>query len=354
MNARQAAPDREEMLARTEAAKNKLGKDLVILAHFYQQDDIVRFADFIGDSLQLAQAASKKQDAKYIVFSAVSFMAEMARILCLPEQRVFHPEPAALCPLAQMAGLDEVQASWSVLQETGRKIIPVVYVNSRADLKAFCGRNQGLVCTSSNARKAMEYVLSQDAVPFFFPDENLGRNTAHLMGLADDEMFLWDPLDDASDRNTQKLRSTKVILWRGFCYVHTAFKPADVDAVRTLYGKEINVVVHPECTPEVVRLSNFVGSTAFIKSTVEKAPSGSKWAVGTEINFVNRIKRENPDKTVVPLKEWGCREMAKLTGLRLLHVLESLVEGRPVQEVTVEAEVAQYARVALERMLKLT
>jgi quinolinate synthase len=346
--------EKEKILKRIEAAKNRLGKDLVILAHFYQHDDVVRFADFIGDSLQLAHTASKSQDAKYIVFCAVSFMAEMARILCLREQQVFHPEPRARCPLAEMAVIHEVEAAWTVFKETGKKIIPVVYVNSKADLKAFCGRNDGFVCTSSNAQKAMEYVLSQNAVPFFFPDENLGRNTAHLMGIADDEMFLWDPLDGLPNRDAKDLRNTKVILWRGFCYVHVAFKPADVEAVRQAYGADINIIVHPECIPEVVRLSNFVGSTSFIKSTVEKAASGSRWAIGTEINFVNRIKRQNPDKIVVPLKEWGCREMAKLTSLRLLHVLEGLLEGKPLQEVTVDAGVAQYAKIALDRMLEIS
>jgi quinolinate synthase len=343
----------EETRERIEAARKKLGKDLVILAHYYQNIDIVRSADFVGDSLQLAQSASKQVEARYIVFCAVSFMAQMARILCQPHQKVFHPELSAKCPLAEMAVIDDVEKAWKLLTATGRRFIPVVYVNSRADLKAFCGRNGGFVCTSANARKAMEYVLTQDAVPFFFPDENLGRNTAHAMGISDDEMFLWEPYEDISAAGLSGVAGKKVILWRGFCYVHVAFKPSDVEEVRRTHG-DINVIVHPECIPEVVRLSDYVGSTSYIKSTVEAAAPGTKWAIGTEINFVNRLRADHPDKLVIPLKEWGCREMARVTPQKFLAVLENLVEGRAQPEVTVDPEDARHARVALERMLAIT
>jgi quinolinate synthase len=343
----------EEVLKRIETAKNKLGRELLVLAHFYQHDDIVRYSDFIGDSLQLARTASKRQDVKYIVFCAVSFMAEMARILCLPEQRVFHPEPQARCPLAEMATLREIEAAWTMLKKTGEKIIPVVYVNSKADLKAFCGRNNGFVCTSSNAKKAMEYVFSQDAIPFFFPDENLGRNTAYSMGISDEEMFLWEPNGVPSENDVKKVRGMKVVLWKGFCYVHTAFQVSHVEAIKKAYGNGIYIIVHPECSPEVVRLSDYVGSTSFIQDTIAKAPSGSQWAVGTEIHFVDRIRRENPDKLVVPLRQWACREMANVTAPRLLTVLENLVERKPLPEVIVDPEMAEHARTALERMLEI-
>lgn len=349
----ETTPSREEINERIAAAKKKLGKDLIILAHYYQNIDIVRSADFVGDSLQLAQSASKQPDAKYIVFCAVSFMAEMARILCQPGQKVFHPELAAKCPLAEMAVIEDVEKAWKFLSSTGKQFIPVVYVNSRADLKAFCGRNGGFVCTSANAKKAMEYVLSQNAVPFFFPDENLGRNTARSMGIKDDEMFLWEPYQDMSRTNVPEIAGKKVILWRGFCYVHVAFKPSDVEEVKKAYG-DISVIVHPECVPDVVRLSDHVGSTSFIKNIVENAPAGSKWAIGTEINFVNRIKEDNPDKLIVPLKEWGCREMAKVTSFKFLTVLENLIEGKDQPEVSVDAEHAKYAKIALERMLKIS
>ncbi len=339
---------------RIAAARETLGKDLVILAHYYQNINIVRAADFVGDSLQLAQNASRQADAKYIVFCAVSFMAEMARILCQPHQRVFHPELAAKCPLAEMAVINDVEKAWTFLKGTGMRIIPVVYVNSRADLKAFCGKHDGFVCTSANAAKAMNFVLSQGAIPLFFPDENLGRNTAHTMGITDDEMFLWEPYTDIAEKDASFIAGKKVILWRGFCYVHVAFKPSDMADVKKTHGSDIAIIVHPECISEVVQRSDYVGSTSFIKSTVEAAAPGSKWAIGTEINFVNRLKDDHPDKLIVPLKEWGCREMAKVTSLKFLQVLENLVQDKPQPEVTVHPDDAKYAKIALERMLAIT
>jgi len=344
---------RDEINERILSAKKRLGKDLTILAHYYQNIDIVRAADFVGDSLQLAQSASKQDDAKYIVFCAVSFMAEMARILCRHDQRVFHPNLEAKCPLAEMAVIDDVEKAWEILQGTGGTFMPVVYVNSRADLKAFCGKNGGFVCTSANAKKVMEYVLSQNAVPFFFPDENLGRNTAHSMGITDEEMFLWEPYQDMPETCASHAAGKKVVLWRGFCYVHVAFRPSDVEEIRRTHG-DINIIVHPECTPDVVNLSDYTGSTSFIKNTIEGAPAGSKWAIGTEINFVKRIKADNPDKLIVPLKEWECREMAKVTVLKFLDVLEKLVQGEKQPEVAVDTEIAEYATIALERMLRIS
>lgn len=344
----------DQINERISAAKKALGKDLIILAHYYQNINIVRSADFVGDSLQLAQSASRQADAKYIIFCAVSFMAEMARVLCRPHQKVFHPELAAKCPLAEMAVIGDVEKAWEFLKGTGRRIIPVVYVNSRADLKAFCGKHDGFVCTSANAGAAMDFVLSQGAIPLFFPDENLGRNTAHTMGITDDEVFLWEPYTDLSAKDISVISGKKVILWRGFCYVHVAFRPSDIDDVRNTHGSDINIIVHPECISEVVQRSDYVGSTSFIKSTVEAAAPGSKWAIGTEINFVNRLKDDNPDKLVVPLKEWGCREMAKVTPLKFLGVLEALVQGKPQAEVLVAPDDAKCAKIALERMLSIT
>jgi quinolinate synthase len=253
-----------------------------------------------------------------------------------------------------MAAIHEVEAAWEMLKKTGKKIIPVVYVNSRADLKAFCGRNNGFVCTSSNAKKAMEYVFSQEAMPFFFPDENLGRNTAHSMGIDDEEMFLWEPDKAPSEKDVKKVRDMKVVLWKGFCYVHTAFQTSHVEAIRKAYGNGMQIIVHPECTPSVVQLSDYVGSTSFIKDTIAKAPSGSQWAIGTEIHFVDRIRRDNPDKLIVPLRDWACREMGKVTAVKLLAVLEDLVEGKQPPGVTVDPETAEYARIALDRMLEIS
>ena len=344
----------QEINGRIAAVRKRLGKDLVILAHYYQNINIVRAADFVGDSLQLAQSASRQTDAKYIVFCAVSFMAEMARMLCQPHQKVFHPDLAAKCPLAEMAVISDVERALEFLKGTGRRVIPVVYVNSRADLKAFCGKNGGFVCTSANAGKAMDFVLSQGAVPLFFPDENLGRNTAHTLGIKDDEMFLWEPYTDMPKTDPSPIAGKKVILWRGFCYVHVAFKPSDIDDVKRTHGNDIKIIVHPECVPAVVQRSDYVGSTSFIKSTVEAAPPGSRWAIGTEINFVNRLRDDHPDKLIVPLKEWGCREMARVTPLRFLEVLENIVNGKPQPEVAVDPDHAKYAKIALERMLAIT
>jgi quinolinate synthase len=341
-----------DVLERIKSAKERLGKNLVILAHYYQHHDIVKAADFIGDSLQLAQIASGQKDARYIVFCAVSFMAETARILCSPDQEVFHPEPDSKCPLAEMANIDDVEKAWAAIQKTGRKTIPVVYVNSNADLKAFCGKNDGLACTSSNAKKVMEHILSENMVPFFFPDENLGRNTAHRMGISDSDMFLWDSYANNKDRDTISMQNARVFLWRGFCIIHTMFLPSDVERVRKEHDN-IKVVVHPECTPDVVDISDFAGSTSFIKDIVEQSDVGSKWAIGTEINFVNSIKAANPDKFVIPLKTSGCREMAKVTPEKLLYVLEGLVEGTPLRPVFVDTLYAEHARTALKRMLEI-
>jgi quinolinate synthase len=340
-----------DILERIKTAKERLGKDLVILAHYYQHHDIINVADFIGDSLQLAQIASKQKDARYIVFCAVSFMAETARILCNPGQEVLHPEPDARCPLAEMANIDDVEKAWTFIKKTGKKIVPVVYVNSNADLKAFCGKNNGLACTSSNAKKVMEHILSDNKVPFFFPDENLGRNTAHTMGINDREMYLWDPHANDRDRQTS-LEETRVFLWRGFCIIHTMFSSYDVERVRKEHDG-IKIVVHPECIPEVVDISDFTGSTSFIKDIVENSEAGSKWAIGTEINFVNSIKAANPDKFVIPLKISGCREMAKVTPEKLLRVLENLVEGTTLHKVFVDPSYSENAQTALKRMLEI-
>jgi quinolinate synthase len=341
-----------DVLERIKVAKEKLGKDLVILAHYYQHHDIVSVADFIGDSLQLAQTASKQKDARYIVFCAVSFMAESARILCNQDQEVFHPEPDAKCPLAEMANIDDVEKAWAAIQKTGNKIIPVVYVNSNADLKAFCGRNGGLACTSSNAKKVMDHILSENGIPFFFPDENLGRNTAHAMGINDSEVYLWDPYANCGDVQAESLEKARVFLWRGFCIIHTVFSTSDVERIKKEHDG-IKVVVHPECIPEVVDISDFNGSTSFIKDVVEHSEAGSKWAIGTEINFVNSIKAANPDKLVIPLKTSGCREMAKVTPEKLLYVLEGLIEGKPLDRVSVDESYIELARTALKRMLEI-
>jgi quinolinate synthase len=340
------------ILERIARAKERLGKDLLLLAHFYQHDDIVRYADFVGDSLQLAEKAAGNQDARYIVFCSVSFMAETARILCRPEQEVLHPEPLARCPLANMASIDQVETAWKALTSLSRKIIPVVYVNSNADLKAFCARHGGIVCTSANVKRIFSHVLAQGASLFFFPDENMGRNVSRDLGLKEEEMFLWDP-DKGIDRTGPGApEHALVFLWEGFCIVHRVMGASDVERLRKEH-EGITVIVHPECTPEVYGQADLSGSTNFIKATVDKAPEGSKWAIGTEWNFVNRIKKENPGKLIIPLREERCKEMAKVTPEKLLNVLEGLVEGGLPGRVVVDEAVAREARIALARMLEI-
>jgi quinolinate synthase len=340
------------VLRRIGAAKEKLGKDLILLAHFYQGDDIVRFADFVGDSLQLADKASRHREARFIVFCAVSFMAETARILCAPEQEVLHPQPTSRCPLADMADLAQVEAAWAELSRLNKAIVPVVYVNSNADLKAFCARNNGMVCTSANVRRIFEHVLSQDRSLFFFPDENMGRNICRDMGLPRKGLYLWDPDKAMAGTEYGTAERAKVFLWEGFCIVHRVMGRRDIEKVRQDH-KGIKVIVHPECTPEVYDGADFAGSTSFIKNKVETSEPGSKWAIGTEWNFVNRIRTENPDKLVIPLREERCKEMAKVTPERLLWVLEGLAEGQLRNRVTVDEKVAGEARIALKRMLEI-
>ncbi|MGQ9618770.1 MAG: quinolinate synthase NadA [Candidatus Aminicenantia bacterium] len=340
-----------EILNKIKDVREKLGDKLIILAHFYQSENIVRFADFVGDSLQLAQEASKRKDVPYIVFCSVSFMAEMARILCSPEQEVLHPAPDAKCPLAEMAKINDVEKAWGKLSRLKEEIIPVVYVNSTAELKAFCGRNGGAVCTSSNAKKVFEWALNKGGKIFFFPDENLGRNTAHSLGIEEKDVITWDPRN--GKQKVENLKNKKVILWKGFCYVHTEFLPFLVERLKGS-NNELKVIVHPECFPEVCKLSDFVGSTSFIKRIVENSPSGSKWAIGTEWNLVRRLQINNPDKYIIPLTESICCQMAKVTPEKLLHVLEGLLIGELRGRVLVEEKVATDARIALQRMLEIS
>lgn len=340
---------KKEVLEKIGYIKEKLGKNLLILAHFYQSEDIVRFADFVGDSLQLAQEASRRKEVPYIVFCSVSFMAEMARILCKPEQEVLHPAPEAKCPLAEMAKMKDVEKAWKKLSGLKKEIIPIVYVNSTAELKAFCGRNGGAVCTSSNAKKVFEWVFAKGATLLFFPDENLGRNISHSLGIKDEEISTWNQKENSKLEN---FKNSKVILWKGFCYVHTEFLPFIVDKLKNS-NDGLKVIVHPECFPEVSALSDYVGSTSFIKKTVEESPSGSKWAIGTEWNLVRRLQINNPDKMIIPITESRCCQMAKVNPEKLLNVLEGLLIGELRGRVIVPENIAEGARIALKRMLEI-
>lgn len=343
----------EDVLNRIAELKTSLERELLIFAHFYQNDSIVRFADFVGDSLQLAHEAARQSGKKYLVVCAVSFMAEMVRILCDPKQIVLLPSHEARCPLAEMAPLADVEEVWAKITPTdGGRIVPVVYVNSTSEMKAFCGRHGGLVCTSSNASRVFDWVLGQGARLLFFPDENLGRNTAIKLGIQEEDIFL-------VDAETWKTRSAplppshaKVLLWKGFCYVHKEFLIEQVERVKGMYPG-MKVAVHPECVPQVCNAADIVGATSTIKSAVEIAPPGSRWAIGTEWNLVNRLQKEHPDQMIIPLQASRCGEMAMIKPERLLEVLEGIVLGQPKETVVVREDVSDSARSALQRMLEI-
>jgi quinolinate synthase len=332
--------------ARIAAAKATLGERLVILGHHYQRGEVLAFADFRGDSLKLARDAAQT-DAEFVVFCGVHFMAETAAILAKPGQHVLIPDPSAGCYLADTATPEAVQAAWDRLPAD--QFTPITYVNSSAALKAFCGRHGGIVCTSGNAERAIRWALAQRPRVLFFPDQHLGRNTAKRVGIPVEEMLLWDPHYPPDAGAIQRAR---VILWPGACNVHQRFRPDQVRAVRQqLPG--VRVAVHPECPMEVVDLADEVGSTAHLIALVEAAPPGSQWAIGTESRLVHRLQAEHPEQQIVSLASVPpfCRTMSQITLANLAAVLEGLVDGMLVDEVTVDPETARWARVALERML---
>ncbi|HAR97170.1 MAG TPA: quinolinate synthase [Deltaproteobacteria bacterium] len=344
---------REDVLNRIADLKTNLGRELLIFAHFYQSDSIVRFADFVGDSLQLAHEAARRSDKRYLVVCAVSFMAEMVRILCDTKQTVLLPSHEARCPLAEMAPLAGVEEVWNKIVTTdGGRIIPVVYVNSTSEMKAFCGRHGGLVCTSSNASKVFEWVLGQGARLFFFPDENLGRNTAAKLGIEKEDIFLVDPGKWKTGSALQPPSHAKILLWRGFCYVHQEFLMEQIERVKGMYPG-MKVAVHPECVPQVCNAADIVGATSTIKAAVEKAPPGSRWAIGTEWNLVNRLQKGHPDQVIIPLQASRCEEMAMIEPERLLEVLEGIALGQLKGTVAVREDVSDHARTALQRMLEI-
>jgi quinolinate synthase len=346
----------DELVQRVQAAKAKLTDKLVILGHHYQREDIIQFADYRGDSLKLARWAAEQRQKEYIVFCGVHFMAESADILSGDHQIVMLPNMAAGCSMADMAEPDDVYACWQELTEAGIEgILPVTYINSKASLKAFCGRHDGIVCTSSNARMVLKWAFQRAERVLFFPDQHLGRNTAVKMGIPLGETALWDytlPSGSLGGSILEELQRARVILWKGHCAVHQRFTVEQIRAAREKYP-DIQVIVHPECTLEVVQAADCDGSTEFIARTIAEARPGSKWAVGTEINLVTRLARENPDKLVFCLDPivCPCSTMYRIHPAYLCWVLEKLVEGEVVNQVGVDPETARYAKIALDRML---
>ena len=349
-------PD-DELHLRIEAARAELGKRAVILGHHYQRDDVIRHADLTGDSYQLSVMASQTE-ADYIVFCGVHFMAESADVLGKPSQRVILPDLGAGCSMADMATIDQVEDAWQQLADIGvleQKVAPITYMNSSAAIKAFCGRNEGVVCTSSNAIPLFDVYLRNYDKMFFFPDQHLGRNTGAKFGIPLDQMVLWNPYEELGGNTPEQLRAAKLILWRGHCSVHGRFRPWHVDKIRSDVPG-VQVLVHPECMREVVELSDLDGSTSFIIKTVENAPSGSKWAIGTEVNLVNRLAQRFPDKEIHLLAPdlCMCATMYRIAPQNLAWALENLTAGVVVNEITVDDETRHYANIALERMISMT
>ncbi|ELZ49262.1 quinolinate synthetase [Halorubrum coriense DSM 10284] len=345
--------EEDERTERIEAALETLGDDVVILGHNYQRREIVEHANFVGDSYQLSKEAANA-DAEYVIFGGVTFMAESADIITDDDQRVILPSMEASCPMAGMAEALQVDAAWAELTAaTDADIVPVTYMNSYADLKAFCAEQGGLVCTSSNAHDAFEYALDEGDKVLFLPDKHLGENTAHRLGL-EDEIAEWDPWDAAS-ADAGDVVESDVILWDGYCQVHERFRASHVEQVRERHD-DVSVVVHPECRREVVEAADVVGSTATICETVADADPGDTWAIGTEIHLAQHLQRWHPEVNVVPLCGDACMDcnaMRQIDPNYLAWVLEELVAGREPNVVEVAPEEKELARVALDRMLEI-
>jgi quinolinate synthase len=347
-----------ELHERIEAARSRLGERLVILGHHYQRDDVIRHADLTGDSFKLSVQASERPEAEFIVFCGVHFMAESADILKPGDQKVILPDLGAGCSMADMATAEQVEDAWEQLRSIGVvgdfKVMPITYMNSSAAIKAFCGEHGGIVCTSSNAVPLFDKSLKEADKLFFFPDQHLGRNTGVRFGIPLERMALWDPAKELGGNTEEQLRGARLILWKGHCSVHGRFRPFHVDQVRAEVPG-IKVLVHPECVKEVVEKSDLNGSTEFIIKTIEAAAPGTVWAIGTELNLVQRLADAHPDKTIVFLDRnvCYCSTMNRIDLPHLVWALENLVAGTVVNQITVDPETEADALVALQRMLDL-
>jgi len=353
-----AEMDGEELDRRIAAARATLGERLVILGHHYQRDEIIKYADFRGDSFKLAQLAAARPQADYIVFCGVHFMAESADVLSAAHQKVILPNPAAGCSMADMANIAEVEECWQMLTDLlgeDAGIIPVTYMNSAANLKAFCGRNGGIVCTSSNAPAVIAWAFTQGKRVLFFPDEHLGRNTAFAYGIPERNMAVWNPKNPmAAIDAEEEIERAKIILWKGYCTTHMRFNVQQIAKARVDYPG-IKILVHPECRRDVVAAADLYGSTEFIIQQIEQAPAGSKWGVATEINLVHRLAQAHPEQFIFCLDPivCPCSTMYRIHPAYLAWVLEALVAGEVINQVKVDDEVVHWSRVALQRMLAL-
>ncbi|MHB8430423.1 MAG: quinolinate synthase NadA [Acidimicrobiales bacterium] len=353
-----------QLAQRIGAAKRSLGSRVIVLGHHYQRDEVMAWADARGDSFGLSRIAAEQSDAEYVVFCGVHFMAESADVLTAAHQKVLLPDLNAGCSMADMADIGSVEDAWEDLGEVTdvERVVPVTYMNSAAALKAFVGAHGGIVCTSSNARAVLNWALARDELGqsrgdqvLFFPDQHLGRNTGYQLGYGPEDMAVWNPRLDHGGLEETTLKNTTLLLWKGHCSVHQRFSPDQITSFRSEHPRGI-VLVHPECAHEVVELADQVGSTDAIIRAVDEAPSGSVIGVGTEIHLVNRLDRENPDKTVVSLDPLvcPCSTMFRIDASHLAWVLEGLVDGHVRNQITVDEATASWARVALQRMLSTT
>ncbi len=343
-----------EIVDRIARARARLGARVLVLSHHYQKDEVYQFADRTGDSYGLSVEASKVEDAEFIVFCGVHFMAETADILTGARQKVLLPDLKAGCSMADMATIEQVEDCWDALETMlgGGRVVPVTYMNSSAEIKAFCGRRGGAVCTSSNAEAVFRWAFERAEKVLFLPDQHLGRNTGHRMGVPLDAMPLWDPRAERGGAPRDAYERARIILWRGHCSVHQNFHPQYVDLFRKRYPG-IRVIVHPECEFDTVRQADHVGSTASIIKTVSSAPAGTKWAVGTEHHLVARLKAAHPDKFITTLSPYtcNCATMFRIDAADLMRTLEGLLEGKLIHWIRVPESIAEEARLALDRML---
>jgi quinolinate synthase len=345
----------EDAMAQAIAAhKRAFGSRLIILGHHYQQDEVIRFADFTGDSLKLSQIGAKQRDAEFIVFCGVHFMAESADILTSDRVKVILPDLSAGCSMADMAELEQLEDAWDfIVEECGADLVPITYVNSAASIKAFCGGHGGACCTSSNASKVLEWGFQRGEKVIFLPDQHLGRNTAYAMGIPLDEMVVYDPRRPNGGLTRDQVHDARVILWKGHCSVHGLFTAEQCDEIRRTDPK-CQILVHPECPWEVVQKADLAGSTEFIIKTVRESPPGAKWAIGTEVHLVNRLAMQHPDKSVRSLAgiQCLCTTMYRIDLKHLLWSLDELSAGRVVNQIRVDPETRNLAVLALNRMLE--
>ena len=343
--------DEAEVVERIREAQQRYGARMVLLGHHYQRREIVQLADFRGDSFELCRAAANQPEAEFIVFCGVRFMVESARVLARPEQRVYHPNERAGCPMADMANSHLVEGAWEDLEKRGLAggTIPVTYMNSDAELKAFTGRNGGIVCTSSNAHRVFEWAFARGERIIFYPDEHLGRNVANGMGLPREQVLVYDPRHELGGLTEEQFRNSKVLLWKGYCHVHTHFTTAHIDEARRKWPG-VYVMAHPECTEEVVGASDFAGSTSQMCKKVEEAPAGAKFAIATEINMIHRLAYDHPGKEVHTLSRSLCPNMYRVN---LYNLFDTVRDLENADEVVLPEAVLRDAKLALDRMLSV-